>query len=58
MLAERKRMGSRLLGTITKSGDYGEERKTLFHPYKKEASTIRTTIMSEGGELLVFYEES
>lgn len=45
------------LGTITKSGDYGEKRKTSFHPKKEEASTIRTIILSEGGELLVFHEK-
>lgn len=44
------------VGTITKSGDYGEKRKTQFNKGKKCASTIRTTIMSEGGELIVFME--
>ena len=45
------------LGTITQSGDYGEKRKTSFHPNKERISTLRTTIHSEGGELLVFEEE-
>lgn len=47
----------RLIGTITKSGDYGEKRKTRFNPDKECASTLRTTILSEGGELLVFVED-
>lgn len=44
-------------GTITKSGDYGPQRKTSFNKNKKEASTIRTTIDSEGGELIVLHEK-
>lgn len=49
-----KESRGRFIGTITKSGDYGEKRKTQFNPDKECASTLRTTIMSEGGELLVF----
>ena len=48
---------TRFLGTITKSGDYGEKRKTQFNPHKEVLGTIRTTILSEGGELLVFDEK-
>lgn len=40
---------TRFLGTITKSGDYGEKRKTQFNPRKEVLGTIRTTILSEGG---------
>lgn len=36
-------------GTITKSGDYGPQRKTSFHEGKEKASALRTTIDSEGG---------
>lgn len=47
-----------LLGTITKSGDYGVNRKTKLNRNKSIASTIRTTVFSEGGELLVMYEKT
>lgn len=40
---------TRFLGTITKSGDYGEKRKTQFNANKETLGTIRTSVFSEGG---------